>query len=555
MLFRSMKVAYGSYNNIPVQGNRVANNYTGTEAVNPSSTSINANTTFPIVNLHVSAKNLKDMDVITVSDPVCALFIYNQGKWNEFGRTEVVWNNLNPEWVTFFTIMYVFEIRQPLMFRVYDVDSDKADLSKQDLIGEAQIDLAQIISGNGLTELELKIPSNPNEKRGTFYVTPEQVENSGSIVTGKITGKNLKKMSFFSRNDPFFIISKSSENGRFLPIYQSEVTRSMNWKPFTIPYQVLCNIDPDRPLRISFYDYRSHSAAVLIGYFDSTFTQLSELIGQQFKVHNQKHQDVGVVILNQLNLQQKFNFYDYIHGGIQLNLITAIDFTSSNRDPRDPRSLHYIAPNGDSINQYQKCIRAVGEILCPYDTDQLFPVLGFGAKVGGVINHCFPLTFNPQAPCVCGLNGILDVYRNALTQIQLSGPTLFAPVIRYASQLSIQSFQQDRTYTILLIVTDGIINDMEDTIDAIVDAGRIPLSIIIVGVGNADFSAMDILDADETPLVSRKGFKMQRDLVQFVPYNQFASQHYSILASEVLEEIPRQVCEWAEMNGVRPVNA
>jgi hypothetical protein len=101
-------------------------------------------------------------------------------------------------------------------------------------------------------------------------------------------------------------------------------------------------------------------------------------------------------------------------------------------------------------------------------------------------------------------------------------------------------------------LTDGIINDMQDTIDAIVAAGRLPLSIIIVGIGKADFHAMDVLDADDVPLVSRAGYTMCRDLVQFVPYSKYADKHYSVLAQEVLDEIPRQLCEWAEMNGVYP---
>lgn len=40
----------------------------------------------------------------------------------------------------------------------------------------------------------------------------------------------------------------------------------------------------------------------------------------------------------------------------------------------------------------------------------------------------------------------------------------------------------------LLILTDGQINDMQNTVDAIVAASDLPMSIIIVGVGAADFS-------------------------------------------------------------------
>ena len=62
--------------------------------------------------------------------------------------------------------------------------------------------------------------------------------------------------------------------------------------------------------------------------------------------------------------------------------------------------------------------------------------------------------------------------------------------------------QQSQKYNILLIITDGVISDLQKTIDQIVYGSELPLSIIIVGVGSADFSAMDELDADETPLYS-----------------------------------------------------
>jgi hypothetical protein len=55
---------------------------------------------------------------------------------------------------------------------------------------------------------------------------------------------------------------------------------------------------------------------------------------------------------------------------------------------------------------------------------------------------------------------------------------------------------------------------MEATIDEIVRASSMPLSIIIVGVGEEDFTSMDLLDADEEPLFSRRyNKKMDRDIV------------------------------------------
>lgn len=76
-------------------------------------------------------------------------------------------------------------------------------------------------------------------------------------------------------------------------------------------------------------------------------------------------------------------------------------------------------------------------------------------------------------------------------------------------------------YFVLLILTDGEITDFDQTRDAIVRASRLPLSIIIVGVGPADFKAMELLDGDDGVLRSTVGEAVARDIVQFVPYRQF----------------------------------
>ena len=50
---------------------------------------------------------------------------------------------------------------------------------------------------------------------------------------------------------------------------------------------------------------------------------------------------------------------------------------------------------------------------------------------------------------------------------------------------------------------------------AIIEASSQPMSIIIIGVGNADFSAMDALDSDKQ-LLTCMGKTASRDIVQFV---------------------------------------
>ena len=152
-----------------------------------------------------------------------------------------------------------------------------------------------------------------------------------------------------------------------------------------------------------------------------------------------------------------------------------------------------------------------------------------------------------------GVNGILEVYRHCLPQIQLFGPTNFAPTIRECTRMTQSGGQGDgrSSYFVTLILTDGAITDMQQTIDAIVDASFSALSIIIIGVGNADFSAMDDLDCDDGLLRSSSGRTAQRDIVQFVPMNKFKNDPIR-LAEEVLAEVPEQVQQWARFNNIKP---
>ena len=54
-------------------------------------------------------------------------------------------------------------------------------------------------------------------------------------------------------------------------------------------------------------------------------------------------------------------------------------------------------------------------------------------------------------------------------------------------------------------MTDGQINDFEETVDRIVKASTLPLSIVVVGVGDKDFSLIEELDSDQSLLKSKSG--------------------------------------------------
>jgi len=236
----------------------------------------------------------------------------------------------------------------------------------------------------------------------------------------------------------------------------------------------------------------------------------------------------------------------------------AIDFTASNGDPQKPSSLHFVG--GAQPNQYETAIRAVGDIVEDYDSDKLFPVIGFGARMmDGRTSHCFYVNGHDTNPYCTGMAGVLTAYKSCLQhRVHLYGPTNFAPTINHVASIARQ-FRDGSQYFILLIITDGIITDMHQTKSAIVEASTLPLSIIIVGVGsNADFDAMEELDGDSVRLTTDSGKVAARDIVQFVPFQNFLdkgldSQMAGLrLAREVLAEVPEQFVSYMKANRIEP---
>lgn len=101
------------------------------------------------VELYFSCKKLKDLDLLSKSDPQIVVFIKqgNQTQWVKVGETEVMKNNLNPEFKTAITLFYQFEVHQHLRIEVQDYDSP----GKFDLIGSIETTVGNIVGSKDFT--------------------------------------------------------------------------------------------------------------------------------------------------------------------------------------------------------------------------------------------------------------------------------------------------------------------------------------------------------------------------------------------------------------------
>uniref|UniRef100_A0A670IMZ7 Copine-3 n=1 Tax=Podarcis muralis TaxID=64176 RepID=A0A670IMZ7_PODMU len=501
------------------------------------------------VELSISCDNLLDKDVGSKSDPLCVLLQDVGGnQWTELDRTEKIKNCQNPQFSKKLRIDYYFEKVQKLKFGIYDIDNKSYDLNDDDFLGGAECTLGQIVSSKTVTQ-PLMLKKGKPAGKGTVTISAEEIKDT-RVVSLDVEARNLDKKDFLGKSDPFLEFYKESDGGKWQLVYRSEVIKNnLNpcWRKFSVPLQTFCGGDFNKPMKNPF--------DLIINIFCNMKSVEFECIHPEKKRKKKSYKNSGIVRVKSCKIEMEYSFLDYIMGGCQINFTVGIDFTGSNGDPKSPDSLHYISPNG--INEYLTAIWCVGNVVQDYDTDKLFPAFGFGAQVppDWKVSHEFALNFNPTNPYCQGIQGIVDAYRQALPQIRLYGPTNFSPIINHVARFAAQAAQQNTAsqYFVLLIITDGEITDLDQTRQAIVNASKLPMSIIIIGVGSAEFNAMEFLDGDDGVLKSLSGEPAARDIVQFVPFRRFQNAPREALNQSVLAEVPKQLVSYFKMLGLNPI--
>eukprot|EP00755_Sulcionema_specki_P033340 Sspe_Gene.20467::Locus_7522_Transcript_1_1_Confidence_1.000_Length_3286::g.20467::m.20467 len=432
--------------------------------------------------------------------------------------------------------------------------------------------------------VQMMLTGNQKRQRDPdIYITAEFVQNVQEEVVLHIRGDHLERpRSRFGVKTAianYFLQISRVQRNKIMPVARSNVSRQLLtkdtiqkginpvWQPIRVKTYRLCCNNFDCPLLFQVFDYNFVDGGnhQVIGACRTTLAALRsgmvkklQLLDEN-RLGDRRYENSGEVYIDQVKLLTSYSFLDYVKRGFEINCSLAVDFTSSNGgNVNDAESLHFVDPV-DPIgnpNDYAQAIRSICKIVGRYDKDQMFPVLGFGAVLPtGKISHCFPTTLDTSQYEVQGEDAIVNSYYRCLHKVAMAEPTHLAPVIKWALRSARQNERMNPdqpSYQLLIIFTDGKIDDLTETVDVVVEASSAPMSILIIGIGKGDpetgFEHISTLEDPQLRSVIT-GKLQAREIVNFVSWNTCKGKDPTEFARAALAEVPKHFLSWVEMSG------
>ncbi|KAL7555611.1 hypothetical protein ACA910_011806 [Epithemia clementina (nom. ined.)] len=521
-------------------------------------------------------------------DPFATVTILNNEKGKKpvlLGKTEVIANTVDPDWTKIFFIDN-YNIGSEIRFVISIYNSDKRN--KEQIMGSAVFEVGQILGSKGsILGKELK-------DGGVVVANLESAQDVGFLRFQLRAVDLINTEGIMRKPDPFFELQRlrsSATTGTRVwdTVFRSSPIRDTlepAWGESFIQLSALCGTCRDQQFRLAIFDFEGSGRHVFMGDLKLTIDEMAHAVAKDGVDDNVSHdkalqlkrqgEDAGYLIvvvadvtesereaslvldlddqepvtvseeISEASPSEEFTlekgdlysiaptFANYVSGGCELHAMVAIDATSSNGDPRQSNSLHRF--DNKTNNDYKMALSTICCSLAKFDSDQKYPLYGFGAKKEGRVNHCFPLV---EGTYVAGVPGILDAYDKAFNSgITMSTPRDFSEVIQTCTQASLTELENGHAYTILLVFTNGVPADIPGCVNALREADDAPLSIVIVGIGEGNFSAMKRIK-DEA--------NQGRDKLRFVLYSDNKA-----FSAEALDHIPEQLESYFKQREIYP---
>ena len=101
------------------------------------------------LSLGFKCEELPNLDTFSKSDPFIVMYKQVGNRWSMIGKTEVIHDNLNPEFVKKILVDFHFEQTEMFKVEVYDSDDDSQQVRKlenHDYIGALEFKLHEVVT-------------------------------------------------------------------------------------------------------------------------------------------------------------------------------------------------------------------------------------------------------------------------------------------------------------------------------------------------------------------------------------------------------------------------
>ena len=343
-----------------------------------------------------------------------------------------------------------------------------------------------------------------------------------------------KQMDFHIKENKFYYLIQNN-----IKLYRSElISDEGKFEQSKIPSGLLI---PN--FQIEFYDIYNKK----IFSINSTLENFLNYIKNDLQIVILMPNKQTITIINKSIETEKKTILNYLLNNLTINLGIGIDFTRSNLVPSELDSLHNISKG--IPNNYEKIILSLGKILSQYNPSKNFPVFGFGAFIDLKSNDCFNINFQID-PNINTIEKVIEEYHKCINKIEFSGPTNVFPILnRFVNK--IKNDKIINNYNIFLLLTDGLIDDMNNAIDILIESSNYPISVIIVGIGDENFDQMEFFNQDSFPMISRKNIKRIRCSVKFLNFSKF-NNNENLLCQSIMEFLYNDIIEYYNIKNISP---
>lgn len=566
---------------------------------------INKKSTSMLINQHEKYCNLKDCR--SIADPnllttlvqksknsisnspyifnnnaICVLFIEDSQGRKEYARTEVIWNQDEPNWVKCISLEVFPDISEMLYFEIYEITSNNRNIEHQKLLAVGNIEL------NTLVHSLSKYVQVPLSKAGTndtvgyldlnYYEPMPDVEGS-YIFTFKVNEFH-SPTRIIQSPQPYFIIKRMNESSNhYMNVYKSRVVnhlknKTAEWKCIELNLQAICGGDIDLPIRISLYDFLSQKHVNnKNGFIDTTLRRLIE--NKDFDFADDEGKIIAHLYAEFITKNENPCFFDFKLKGMKIQPILGIDFSSTKINYVDSnRLLHFdnsqfsyiaaITEIYDSIHELVKDQSFISYAFANFKGAKVLPLYCENMKENQKISMNIDQTKNiccsytprksamiqsQQRNCEhksyhSSIKTIVDCYNYTKNHITYPEYSLVEPLISKALKDAQHRFEVDGTISLLIIVSNGIFADFNIAVNRLVEAEDIPLITLFVLMDGMRTEINNRIIQTKGKLVDDLGLKSKRILADAVIYSDGSTLCDNRLDEKIVPSIERMVTDF-----------